>query len=114
MNPDKLFILWTTDNKDIAKNMLLMYALKSNTNNWWKECHLVTWGPSNKLLVSDPEIQKTVKQIQDTGVKLFACQRCAENYGIVNELKDLGIHVMLMGEPLTECLQNPEWRILSV
>ncbi len=114
MNPDKLFILWTTDNKDIAENMILMYTLKSNLNNWWKECHLVTWGPSNKLLVTDPEIQVVVNQIQETGVKLFACKRCAENYGIVDKLEALGAEVKLMGEPLTQCLQDPSWKILSI
>ena len=114
MNPDKLLILWTTDDKETAENMILMYTLKSNLNNWWKECHLVTWGPSNKLLVTDPEIQVMVNQIQETGVKLFACRRCAESYGIVDKLEALNAEVILMGEPLTQCLQDPSWRILTI
>lgn len=114
MKPDKLFILWTTDNKDTVENMLLMYTLKSNLNNWWKECRLVTWGPSNKLLINDPEIQILVKQIQEAGVKLFACKRCAENYGIIDKLEALDAEIILMGEPFTQCLQDPEWRIITV
>ncbi len=44
MKIKKLTILWTTDNVETALNMLLMYTLKSNTNRWWDECNLITWG----------------------------------------------------------------------
>ncbi|MCG8482580.1 MAG: DsrE family protein [Clostridia bacterium] len=114
MKKDKLFILWTSDNKETALNMILMYTLKSNQNNWWKECKLVTWGPSNQLLCKDPEVQALIKEIQAENVQVYACQRCAERYGLVDEIKALDIDVQLMGEPLTQCLQDPEWSVLSI
>lgn len=114
MKIDKLTILWTTADEETAKNMLLMYTLKSNLNHWWKECNLITWGPSNKLICSDPEIQSYIKQIQETGVRMYACKRCAEEYGIVDQLEALGIEVKLMGEPLTGYLQDDSYRVLSL
>jgi hypothetical protein len=114
MKIEKLTILWTTDNVETAKNMLLMYTLKSNMNGWWKECNLITWGPSNKLICDDPEIQLFLKQIQEAGVRVYACKRCAEAYGIVDQLEALGIEVKLMGEPFTEYLQDESYRVLSV
>jgi len=111
---DKLTILWTTDDEETALNMILMYTLKSNTNKWWKECNLITWGPSNKLLCSSAEIQNMVKEIMEQGVRVYACQRCAERYGLVDELEQLGIEVKLMGEPLTEYLQDEGCRVLSI
>ena len=114
MKIDKLTILWTTDDEDTALNMLLMYALKSNLNNWWAECNIITWGPSNKLVCSNPEIQLFIKQIQEAGAKFFACKRCAEEYGLVDQLTSLGIEVKLMGEPLTHYLQDDSVRVLSI
>lgn len=114
MKIDKLTILWTTGDEETALNMILMYTLKSNLNHWWKECNLITWGPSNKLICNNPEIQVYIKQIQETGVKVLACKRCAEEYGIVDQLEKLGIEVKLMGEPLTAYLQDESYRVLSI
>ena len=114
MKIDKLTILWTTDNEETALNMLLMYALKSNLNNWWTECNIITWGPSNKLVCSNPEVQLFIKQIQDAGAKFFACKRCAEAYGLEDQLTSLGIEVKLMGEPLTAYLQDDAYRVITI
>lgn len=111
---DKLTILWTTDNKETALDMILMYTLKSNTNKWWKECNLITWGPSNKLLCSSTEVQSLVKDIMKEGVKVYACQRCAERYGLVEQLENLGVEIKFMGEPLTGYLQDESCRVISI
>ena len=42
----------------------------------------------------------------DEGVMIEACLRCAENYGVVEKLKDLGVDVKLMGEPLSDYLKE--------
>ena len=111
---DKLTILWTTDNEETALNMILMYTLKANQNKWWKECNLITWGPSNKLLCSSPEVQELIRDIMKEGVKVMACQRCAERYGLVEQISNMGIEVKLMGEPFTEYLQDEGYRVISV
>ncbi len=111
---DKLTILWTTGDEETALNMILMYTLKSNQNKWWKECSLVTWGPSNKLLCSSTEVQALVQEIMKEGVRVMACQRCAERYDLVDQIKDMGIEVKLMGEPLTEYLKDESRRVISI
>lgn len=114
MKIEKLTILWTSDNEETALKMILMYTLKSNVNKWWKECNLITWGPSNKLLCQSEKVQDLIKQIQDAGVKVSACLRCAESYGLVDQIEAMGIEVKLMGEPLTEYLQDDSYRVLSI
>jgi len=114
MKIEKLTILWTTDDEETALNMILMYTMKANTNKWWKECNLITWGPSNKLLCQSPEVQVLMKQIMDAGVNVFACRRCAERYGLVEQIEGMGIEVKLMGEPLTKYLQDDSYRVLSI
>jgi hypothetical protein len=111
---DKLTILWTTDDEETALDMILMYTLKANQNIWWKECNLITWGPSNKLLCSSSKVQELVREIMEEGVKVMACQRCAERYGLVEEISNMGIEVKLMGEPLTMYLQDEGYRVISV
>ena len=111
---DKLAMIWITDNEEAALNMILMYTLKSNQNKWWKECRLITWGPSNKVVCSNKEVQELIQQIQKEGVKVMACQRCAERYGLVDQLTDMGIEVRLMGEPFTEYLKDESYRVVTI
>lgn len=114
MKHDKLIILWVSGDRDAALNMVLMYTLKSNSEKWWKECKLISWGPSNKLIAEDPDVRLMLTQIMDTGVKVEACKRCAEGYGIEEALEAMGVEIKLMGEPLTEYLQDPSWRVITV
>ena len=111
---DKLAILWTTDNVETALNMILTYTLKSNKNKWWKECHLITWGPSNKVVCSSKEVQDLIREIMNEGVKVMACERCAEKYGVTDQLRGMGIEVVLMGEPFTEYLKDESYRVVSL
>lgn len=114
MKHDKLIILWVSGDRDAALKMVLMYTLKSNSEKWWKECKLISWGPSNRLIAEDPDVRLMLTQILDTGVQIEACKRCAEGYGIEDALETMGVEIKLMGEPLTEYLQDPSWRVITV
>lgn len=110
----KLAVLWTSDKAETALNMLLMYLHKSNVNRWWDQCDLITWGPSNKLVCENSEVNALVRELMDLGVRVYACQRCAEKYGLAEQLEAMGIVVKLMGEPLTTYLQDESYRILTI
>lgn len=60
---EKLNILWTTSEKDVAKNMLSMYAINSMKKGWWEKVNLIIWGGSAKLISEDAEIQELVRQM---------------------------------------------------
>ena len=111
---DKLTILWTSGDEDTALNMILMYTLKSASNRWWKECALITWGPSNLLATGNSRVRSELREIMAAGVKVYACRRCAERYGLIDELEAMGVTVQLMGETLTEHLKDPDRRVLSI
>lgn len=114
MKHEKLAILWVTGDPEAALQMVLMYTLRSNAEKWWKECKLITWGPSNKLLAEDPDVKLMLTQILDTGVQVEACKRCAESYGVEDTLISMGVDVKLMGEPLTEYLKDSTWRVITI
>ncbi len=108
MNPtdNQLLILWTSDNKEAAVNMVFMYAKNSKIRGWWPEVTLLIWGPSAALVTRDNEIQNHIQSLQQEKVRVIACRKCAENYNIVPDLEKLGIEVFYTGEFLTNWLNS--------
>lgn len=83
-----------------------MYVLNAKKKEWFKDVTFIVWGPSSELLSDDADLQGNVKEMIDEGVIVEACQRCAENYGVVEKLKALDIDVKFMGEPLSRYLKE--------
>jgi len=110
---DKLVILWTSQDKEVAQKMVFMYAKNSKLRAWWGQVRLIIWGPSAKLLATDGELQEELEELKQAGVELQACKACADQYGVSEGLADLGIEVIFMGLPLTNYLKG-DWAVLSV
>jgi len=106
--PEKLLIVWTSGDKDVAINMVFMYARNSMLKGWGDEVTLLVWGPSTNLLVHDEELKVGLKEVQDTGVRVVACKRCAENYGVVPQMEGLGAEVIYSGEFFTDWIKSEE------
>jgi len=104
--PDKLVVVWTSDNPYVAERVALMYTHNAKTSGWFKDVTLIIWGPSAKLTVENIKIQEKLKAMQKDGVVIEACIACANAYGITDELKKLGFDVKGMGKPLTEYLKS--------
>jgi hypothetical protein len=102
---DTLVIIWTSRDREVAKNMVFMYAKNSRLQGWWPAVRLVVWGPSAALIAGDAELQAELEGLRQAGVELLACRACAEQYGVAPRLEELGIQVIYMGRPLTEYLQ---------
>ena len=111
--PDKLAVLWTNGDPDIANRVAFMYTHNAKRVGWFKEVTLIVWGPSQRLLLADKSLQEKVKAMQNDGVVVEACIACAMGYGIVEDLKKLGITVRGMGEPLSNYLKQPDWKVLT-
>ncbi|MBN2511279.1 MAG: DsrE family protein [Spirochaetales bacterium] len=102
---DKLVILWTSGDREVALKMAFMYTLNSRRYGWWDDITFVVWGPSAKLLSEDTELQQSIKQMKEMGVTLKACKMCSDQYGVSSKLSALGIEVKYMGE-LTDYIKN--------
>ncbi|MBE6032840.1 MAG: DsrE family protein [Firmicutes bacterium] len=111
---EKLTVIWTSGDKEVALHMAFMYARNAKLKGWWKEVDLVIWGPSDKLAAEDPEIQEELKLMQHVGVNLKACITCAMRYGVVEKLQELGVDVIAMGPPLTEELKKEGSAVLTI
>lgn len=116
MNKDtseSIFIIWSSADPDVAYNLAFMYAHNSLKRDWWKTVRLIIWGPSAKLASEDPDIQVRIREMLDDNMEIWACRACAENYGVTEQLEELGVEVIYVGAPVTEML-NTGWKQLAL
>lgn len=111
-NQNRLLMIWSARDADVARNMVFMYAKNSRLREWWEEVCVVVWGPSAELLATDASLQDEIRAAMDAGVELKACKACADRYGVSEKLADMGIEVDYMGQPLTACLKDG-WTVLT-
>ena len=105
-DPNQLIVLWTSQDREVAMNMVFMYTKNSKLKGWWENVRLIIWGPSAKLMTVDPELQAELEELKAAGVELLACKACADRYGGSEKLTGLGIEVVYMGLPLTQYLKS--------
>ena len=110
---EKINILWTTTNRDTITNMILMYSTSTRQHGLWDEVNVIIWGGSAKLIGENVDVQAEVSEMIEKGVHVEACQACAEKYGAVETLRNLGVDVKFMGKPLTDYIKNGE-KILTL
>jgi hypothetical protein len=103
---DRLLIVWTSGDRDVALRMVFMYAGNAKRHGWWEEVNLLVWGSSQKLLAEDEAIQGQLAEMMDLGVRVGACKACADSYPVTEELEDLGVEVFYSGEFLTNWMKS--------
>jgi hypothetical protein len=104
--PEKLTIVWTSGDPEVAHRMVLMYGHAAQRNEWFDEVRLIIWGPSARLTAADKDIQAKLAEMKRSGVALLACVVCADSYGVSDRLRELEIDVRPMGIPLTDTIKD--------
>ncbi len=99
-------ILWTTDNKETALNMVCLYAHNAKLKAWVDDVQILVWGASQKLISEDKELQEKVKAMIADGVEVIACQKCAENLGVKDELQACDMNIYYTGELLSSWIKE--------
>ncbi|MDR1950790.1 MAG: DsrE family protein [Bacteroidales bacterium] len=112
-NSDKLVVLWTSDNPELAKTMVFMYTHNAKRNNWFNDVTLIIWGPSAKLTAENEDIQNELAKMKASGVKIEVCVSCARMFGVDNKLRQLGYDVRGMGKPLSDYLKQ-NYKVLTL
>jgi len=108
----QLAVLWTSGDADVANNVCFMYTHEAKRKGWFSDIMLIVWGPSAKLLSEDKQLQEKVKEMMADEIDVKACIVCARRYGVVEDLRELGIEVKGMGRPLTRILKS-DWKMLT-
>lgn len=109
---NRLLIVWSSQDVEVAKKLVLLYSSVILPRNYWDEAILMIWGPSAKLLNDNQDLKDKVKEIAKTGVKLQACVVCTDDYGVSKDLESLGIELIHTGEVLTNALQD-DWKVIT-
>ena len=110
---NNLLVLWTTDNRETAMNMVFMYTYNAKIKGWWKNVSLLVWGASSRLLSTDSEIQREVRRLADAGIRVLICKKCLENLNVLKEVEALGHEVFYVGEEFSRLLKEG-WTVLSL
>jgi len=113
MKPEKLVVLWTSGDRDVALKMVFMYTLNAKLQDWWKDVTLIVWGHSAKLLSVDTELGNYALEMIKAGVEVVACKACADSYGVSDILEKMGTEVKYMGQPLTRYLKEDEYKVVT-
>ncbi len=106
-------ILWTTNNKETALNMICLYAHNAKLKGWIENVQVLVWGASQELISEDKEVQEKVKAMIADGVEIIACQKCAENLGVKDQLQTCNMQIYYTGELLSSWVKSGE-TIISV
>lgn len=112
-NSNKLAVLWTSGDPNVAEKMVFMYTLNAKKQGWFDEVVLIIWGPSAKLSAENEMIGDYIKRMQEAGVKTEACMACARMYDVHEKLAEMGVDVKGMGVPLSNYLKEG-WKVLSL
>ena len=87
---ERLVVLWTSSDREVAEQMVFMYTLNAKLYEWFKDVYLIIWGGSTRLLSEDEELQAQIRKMHEVGIRLMACKKCADNYGVTQKLIDRG------------------------
>jgi len=103
---EKLVIIWTSGDPEVAFKMVFMYTYNCKRFNWWDDVTLIVWGPSAKILTEDKELQTEIKKIIDAGIVVEACKGCSDQYGVSEKLEEIGVTVLYIGKELTDYIKE--------
>lgn len=110
---DKLLIVWSSGEKEVAKKLVLLYGSVMLQRKYWDEATIMIWGPSAKLLAQDKELQEKFQVVKQSGVKFNACVVCTDDYGVSEQLQELGVELIHTGEMLTEALKSNDTKVIT-
>ena len=108
-----LNVLWTNGDPVTAEKMVFMYTINAMKHGWWDDVTLIIWGAPAKLVGEREDMQENVRQALAAGVHVTACKACADQLGVTDTLKELGVEVKYWGVPLTEILTAGE-KLLTI
>ena len=100
----KLMIVVSTAEKEKALTGLL-YAANVIRNNWVDDVRVFFFGPFEKLLADDPEVQEWAGQLASHHPAM-ACKFIADNHGISDQLSSLGVDVQYVGQPISDAIKE--------
>ncbi len=105
MEGNNLYILWTGKDKEEAQMVVFRYMENVIEKREWQHIVLLLWGPSEKLVAEDPDINKKLTDLMQKDVTVKACIICADEYGVTDKLLNMGIQLETLSDTLTQIIK---------
>lgn len=100
----KLLVIISTAEKDKALTGVL-YATNAKKNGWIDDVKVCFFGPSEKLLVDDPDFRERAMAVKEYETPL-ACRFISEQQGFTGELESMGIQVEYVGKIVSDLIAD--------
>jgi len=101
----KLLIIIASENPEVIKTALT-YTYTAYKERWLDDIKLVFFGPSEKTLAKEEELQPTISKLQREGIIPLACKAVAQEENIEEKLIDLGITVEYIGSYISQKIRE--------
>lgn len=104
MNSRILVIIATAD--PVKAEAGMMYAVNSLKYEWMDDVKLVFFGPAEKALLADPDMQELLLEFHRQDRTAVACRFLAERDGHDTGLNDLGLDVQYVGSLISGYIKD--------
>lgn len=101
-----VFVILSSGDREVALEVGLVYPLNAAKNKWMDEVKVIIFGPSEKVVAYDTEVQGRIKELRDSGVEVMACKWCADRMNITSRLENIGIKVIYVGSVISQLLKD--------
>jgi hypothetical protein len=101
---DKLLVIIASSDRGKALTGL-MYTRNALTKGQMLDVKLVYFGPSEKLIVEDPEVREKALELVELG-ESFACKAISDREKISEDMEGLGIKVEYVGSIISDYINQ--------
>ena len=113
MSNSNLFIIISSADPYVIKDVALMYGPNAPKYGWMDEVVLIFWGSTQKSILENKDLGDYVKELVGREhLKIMACKACSDGYGVSEKLEELGITVKYVGENVSNMLKQG-WHSLT-
>jgi hypothetical protein len=103
---NKVFVVLSSGDREVALEVGLVYPLNAAKKKWMGEVKVIIFGPSERIVAYDAEVQGRIKELQEVDVEVMACKWCSDRMGISQILEGIGIKVVYVGSIMSELLRE--------
>ncbi len=102
---DNVFVILSSQDREVLLEVGITYPFNAATHGWMDEVKIILFGPSERLVTDDPEVQGRLKEAMQAGIPVLACKWCADRMELTEALEALDIEVLYVGTVISELLK---------
>lgn len=104
MGKKVVIIISSSDREKALTGM--MYAVNAHKHLWFEDVKLFFFGPAQKLVLTDKDLQKYLAEFMDLDGEAVTCKFITQRDGISDLSEKLGIKVEYVGEQISDLIKS--------